>query len=61
MSMSTPQSTCLRDARHLRGPPVVCELKGQPLTEKIIRGLTVRMKPDTTNVTLVVGSDSNEV
>ena len=33
----------LRDARHLRGPRVVCDAKGEPLTQKVIQVLLRRV------------------
>ena len=33
----------LSDARHLRGVRVVCDAKGQPLTQKVIQGLMRRI------------------
>ena len=33
----------LRDARHLRGPRVVCEADGKPLTQKVVQGMMRRV------------------
>ena len=29
----------LRESRHLRGPRILCDAQGQPLTQKIVQGL----------------------
>lgn len=36
-------TNALRDARHLRGPRVVCEAEGQPLTQKVVQGMMRRV------------------
>ncbi len=33
----------LRESRHLRGPRILCDAQGQPLTQKIVQGLVRRV------------------
>ena len=43
MPLTTRLAATLRSARHLRGPRILCDGEGKPLTQKVVQGIVLRV------------------